>query len=143
MAGLIAGIRFVKPLEATKTLYKRYETNEQGIPTPNPLVRRYPNGALDTRSIVSSIIDIIKRIKDYARGCDNFSSDVLMPYEKNLLSIVMPITNTDPHFSNLRLTPDEIMMIREGVNSSLEELKTYSGGLGRGSVPGSKLSVDI
>lgn len=144
MARVLPGGISIKPLTRPEQTRSRYDLNQQGIPTPNPLIKRYPNGVLDVRGTVGSIVNIIKRVKDYSRGGYG-SGPLLMPVEKALLSLVLPIPNVDPRFINIssKLTGEELSAIREGVNSSLGELKSYAAGRGRGSTPGSKFSVDI
>jgi len=130
--------------KAFETVGRHYEQYAPGRNTPNPLIKRYPNGTLDIRSVAGAIVKAILRVKDYAQGGYS-SGDILMPTEKALLSIIFPGEDPGAHFAavHTRLTPAEAAAVREEVNSELKEIKAYAGGRGRGQNPGAKLTVDL
>lgn len=104
----------------------------------NVLFRRYPNGALDLEYAVHKVVDALHRVKN-SGGVDQLNSS-----EKSALSVLFPhsFDFVPPGMAagvmtvNLRLSPAEVLQIKEAVATHLAEEMNYNAGLGGGSVPG-------
>lgn len=122
----------------------QFESKGVTRPMANPLIKRYPNGTLDVRTIVFRIIDIIRRIKDYTRGGHGYGVILTQP-EKALLSLVMDVPDVDPQlmYVHTNVSPQELEEIKNGVHASLGEMKAYAAGYGRGENPGARLTIDV
>lgn len=133
-----------RPLRKAMRPTVMFESQGVSRPMPNPLIKRYPNGTLDVRTIVFRIIEVIRRIKDYTKGGYGYGV-ILTPPEKALLSLVMPVPDIDPELTyvHTRISSQELEEIRNSVLASLGEMKAYAAGRGRGDTPGARLTIDV
>lgn len=104
----------------------------------NQLFRRYPNGLLDVAWAKHQVLDALHRAKD-SGGQDQLNS-----LEKVALSVLFPhsFSYVDSAMVSqvasvqLRLTPDEVVEVRQAVARHLAEEMNWNSGLGGNSVPG-------
>ena len=105
----------------------------------NQMFRRYPNGDLDIESAKNCVVDALHRVKD-----SGGTSEQLNSLERVALSVLFPMSfsHVPPGMSGsvaavqLRVSPAELIMVREVVARHLAEEANYNAGLGGGSVPG-------
>ena len=104
----------------------------------NELFRRYPNGMLDVTWAMHQVIEALHRAKQSA-GHDQLNSmekvalSVLFPQSFGYVAPGMVIAVATVQ---LRLSPLEIIQIREAVARHIGEEANWNSGLGGGSVPG-------
>lgn len=104
----------------------------------NQLFRRYPNGLLDVEYAKHQVVNALHRVKE-SGGHDQLNS-----LEKVSLSVLFPASfdyipqGMAPAVASvqLRLSPTEVMMVREAVARHLAEELNYNAGSGGNSVPG-------
>jgi len=104
----------------------------------NELFRRYPNGTLDLQGAKNLVVDALHRVKESG------GHDQLNALEKVALSVLFPMSfeyvasgmEQAVAEVQLKLSPVEVMQIRELVASHLAEELNWNAGLGGGSVPG-------
>ena len=104
----------------------------------NVLFRRYVNGMLDYDYACGKIIDALHRVKDSG------GHDQLDGLEKTALSVLFPSQFTfidasmvaSTALTNLRLTTEEISVLRQKIAAHLAEEMNWNAGLGGGSVSG-------
>jgi hypothetical protein len=104
----------------------------------NQMFRRYPNGALDVAYAMHQVVDALHRVKE-SGGHDQLNS-----LEKVALSVLFPMSfdyvppGMAPAVASvqLRLSPMELMLIREAAARHLSEELNWNAGRGGGSVPG-------
>ena len=104
----------------------------------NEMFRRYLDGRLDIKYAVDKVVDAVHRYKE--------KDIALYTQEAVSLQILFPGAGfdggVDPAMANavagvnLKLTPQEIALIRFRVASHLAEEMNYNAGQGGGSVPG-------
>jgi hypothetical protein len=104
----------------------------------NDVFRRYTNGSLDLDYACAKIVQALHLAKDGG------GVDVLNGVDKIVLSVLFP-TSFDTvgsqmagHVAHvqLRITPEEVQMLRMKVAAKLAEELNWNAGMGGGSVPG-------
>lgn len=105
----------------------------------NQVFRRYPDGSLDINTAANQVLDMVHRVQD----SDN-SSAFLTNQEELILSVVFPTAFSFVDSSlldrmrevNLRITPEENVLVAMKVQAHLKEELNWNAGNGGGSVPG-------
>ena len=115
-----------------------YRTPDDRI-NGNVMFRRYLNGKLDMDHACANVIDAINRYKEKDVPCytqEYVALQVIFPtagfdfehMDPGMLSAVSAV--------NLKLLPQEVLLIRAKVTAHLAEVLNWNAGLGGGSVPG-------
>ncbi len=104
----------------------------------NQLFRRYTSGALDVMWAAHQVIDALHRVKesgghDQLNSLEKVALSVLFPQS---FSFVAPGMVSAVAAVQLRLSPLEVIQVREAVARHLAEEVNWNSGLGGGSVPG-------
>jgi hypothetical protein len=104
----------------------------------NVMFRRYPNGMLDISLAMSCVVDALHRVKesgghDQLNSLEKVALSVLFP---TMFQYVAPGMAQSVASVQLRLSPVEILQIREAVSRHLAEELNWNAGRGGGSVPG-------
>lgn len=110
----------------------------------NEMFRRYPGGELDIACALHKLVDALRRVKQ-SGGHDQLNS-----LEKVALSVLFPQSFSYVDQSmiasvsavQLRLSPLEIIQLREAVARHLAEEMNWNAGLGGSSVAGRHVSYE-
>lgn len=99
-------------------------------------VRRYPNGELDFRWVMNTIVDAINKAE---------AGMYLTPVEESLLTVFFPLKfkRVEEAQAEIRtqLSRSEKAYLKEMIDAHLKEELNYNAGRGGGSVPGRSRTI--
>jgi len=97
--------------------------------------RRYPDNSLDFDAAKNLVVDAIHKAKELV-PLTNLEELILSVAFPDAFQFVDPTLASQLSRVNLRLSPMEIMTIRDLVSAHLKAEMNFNAGLGGGSVPG-------